>query len=202
MRRAEQAGPPRQAPQPGIRSVPGIRPVGGGRPDADQAVTVLYDTHYRALTQLAALLVSDVALAEEIVQDAFVAIHRAWQHLGDTGRALPYLLRAVVRQSRSGRVARCGPPECSAAAPAAKVQAFAQLEPGTVTALRALPARQREALVLRYYADLPEAQIAAAMGVRARAARLYMARGMSSLTAILDRDHPAAPQSASGASPS
>jgi RNA polymerase sigma factor (sigma-70 family) len=193
MRRAGRAGQPRQAAPGRIRSVP------GGLPEADQAVAALYDTHYRALTQLAALLVSDVALAEEIVQDAFVAIHRAWQHLGDTGRALPYLRRAVVRQSRSGRAARCGPPESSAAAPiapaapAAKVQAFAQLEPGMVTALRALPARQREALVLRYYADLPEAQIAAAMGIRARAARLHVTRGMSSLSAVLDRDHPAPP---------
>jgi RNA polymerase sigma factor (sigma-70 family) len=172
----------------------------GGLPEADQAVAALYDAHYRPLTQMAALLVSDVALAEEIVQDAFVAIHRARQHLQDTGRALPYLLRAVVRRSRSSRAARSGPPERGTGAPEAGAQAFAQLEPGLVTALRALPARQREALVLRYYADLPEAQIAAVMGIRAGAAQLHVARGMSSLRAVLDRGHPASPPSANGAS--
>jgi len=194
MWRAERAGQPGQAARRRIRRRP------GGRPEADQAVTVLYDTHYRALTQLAALLVSDVALAEEIVQDAFVAIHGARQHLGDASRALSYLQRAVVRRSRPGLAARSGRPQRAAGTPAAGVQAFAGLETGMAAALRALPARQREALVLRYYADLAEAEIAAVMGIRARAAQLHVARGMSSLRAVLDRDHPAAPRSASGAS--
>jgi DNA-directed RNA polymerase specialized sigma24 family protein len=181
MRRAERAGPKRQGAWRRLRRVE------GGQSAADQAVTVLYDTHYRALTRLAALLVSDVAAAEEIVQDAFVVIHSGWQHVGDGGMALPCLLRAVVRQSRASRAARGDPPGRQAGTPPeGKVQALAMPEPGLVTALRALPARQREALVLRYYADLPEAQIAAAMGIRARTAHLHVTRGMSSLSAVLE----------------
>ncbi len=59
-----------------------------GAVNADQAVAVLYDTHYGPLTRLAALLASDEAVAEEIVQDAFVAMHGAWRQLRDSDRAL------------------------------------------------------------------------------------------------------------------
>jgi RNA polymerase sigma factor (sigma-70 family) len=158
------------------------------------AVTVLYDMHYRGLTQLAALLVSDLARAEEIVQDAFVAMHGSWLHLGVSDSALPYLRREVVRRSRSSRAARLDRPGRPPLAPEGGISAPARAESGLVAALRGLPARQREALVLRYFADLPETQIAAAMGISARMAHIHLARGMSSLMAVLERGHPAAGQ--------
>ncbi|HEY7881671.1 MAG TPA: SigE family RNA polymerase sigma factor, partial [Streptosporangiaceae bacterium] len=46
--------------------------------DADRAVTVLYAAHYRSLVRLSALLLRDVATAEEVVQDSFVAMHDGW----------------------------------------------------------------------------------------------------------------------------
>ena len=55
-----------------------------------------------------------------------------------------------------------------------------------VTALRRLPARQREALVLRYYLDLPEADVAKAMGFTCGAVKSHTARGLAALRAILD----------------
>src|SRR6516225_7866294 len=70
-------------------------------PDANHAVTALYLAHYRPLVRLAALLVRDLAAAEEIVQDAFVAVHAAWPRLPDADHALPYLRRSVIDRSRS-----------------------------------------------------------------------------------------------------
>src|SRR5450755_584503 len=92
------------------------------------AVTVLYDTHYRGLTRLAALLVSDLAMAEDIVQDAFVAMHGAWVQLGGSERALAYLQRAVVRRSHSSRAARSDPPGRQAVPPEGTAQAHTQPE--------------------------------------------------------------------------
>ena len=78
--------------------------------DADQAVAVLYHAHYCALTRLAALLVSDVAAAEEIVQAAYATLHGASRHLRDSEKALAYLLRKVVIGARSCQAARLAPP--------------------------------------------------------------------------------------------
>jgi DNA-directed RNA polymerase specialized sigma24 family protein len=142
---------------------------GGAGRDADAAVGVLYDTHYRRLTRLAALLAADEAIAEEIVRDAFVAMHAAWRQLRDSDRALRYLQETVVRRSRSQ-------------------QAPAPSGPGLVAALRSLPGPQREALVLRYYEDMPQARIASVMGISRQAVSSHIARGMSALQAILGSD--------------
>ena len=72
-------------------------------------------------------------------------------------------------------------------APSAEQGAITELErSAVVAALRKLPDRQREALVLRYYGDLTEAQIAAAMGISRGAVKSHTARGMSSLRAVLE----------------
>jgi RNA polymerase sigma factor (sigma-70 family) len=57
-----------------------------------------------------------------------------------------------------------------------------------VTALRSLPPRQREALVLRYYGDLSEAQIALAMGISRGAVKSHTARAIASLRAVLETE--------------
>ncbi len=69
--------------------------------DADEAVTALYTAHYRSLVRMSALLLRDVDAAEEVVQDAFVAMHGAWRRLRDPERALAYLRQTVVNRSRS-----------------------------------------------------------------------------------------------------
>ena len=150
--------------------------------DADQAVAVLYEAHYCALTRLAALLVSDVAAAEEIVQAAFAAMHGGWRHLQDSDKALAYLLRKVVIGARSHHAASPALPSRQPALPQAGQPAITAPQ-ALVAALHALPARQREALVLRYYAGLPGTQIAAAMGVSTRAVTGHIGRGLSSLQA-------------------
>ena len=141
---------------------------------ADQAVTVLYHAHSRSLARIAVLLVGDILQAEEIVQDAYVATHRAWRRIEDGDKALGYLRRAVVIGTRSQTVAPSGQ---------ARIP-----ETPLVAVLSGLPARQREALVLKYYADWPEPQIATAMGISRYALKAHLRLGMSALQACLAPD--------------
>jgi RNA polymerase sigma-70 factor (sigma-E family) len=172
--------------------VPQAGPVPATRPDASHAVTALYLAHYRPLVKTAALLVHDLATAEEIVQEAFVAVHAAWRRLPDAGHALPYLHRSVIDRSRSAlRYRAVADKLAPAAAPGpARPDADreASIEPESsafVSALWTLPARQREVVVLRYFADLPETQIASATGISEAAVRSHGARAMPSLQAEL-----------------
>jgi len=161
--------------------------------NADLAVTELYSMHYRALVRLAALLVRDTPTAEEVVQDAFVAMHGGWQRLRDAEKALAYLRQAVVNRSRSvlrhrtvvDKNLQKAPPDM----PSAEHGAMVLLERhAVVVALRDLPERQREAIVLRYYADLSEAEIAATMGISRGAVKSHTARGMTALRAALEQE--------------
>jgi DNA-directed RNA polymerase specialized sigma24 family protein len=151
--------------------------------EADRVVAVLYRAHYQSLARIAALLVSDASAAEEIVQSAFVSLHRARPHPDDEDRALAYLRRAVVSATRSRDTAPAGSPSRPGGVPHASWPGHSI--PGTllVAALQALPHRQREALVLRYYAQWPDAQIAAAMGISGRAVVRQAERGISTLRA-------------------
>ncbi len=160
---------------------------------ADDAVYALYAEHYKSLVRLAAMLVRDTPTAEEVVQDAFVAMHGGWQRLEDTDKALAYLRQAVVNKSRSVLRHRVvveknlqnAPPDM----PSAEHGAFAMLErDAVIKALRKLPERQREAIVLRYYADLSEADIAATMRISRGAVKSHTARGMSALRTALEEE--------------
>jgi RNA polymerase sigma-70 factor (sigma-E family) len=161
--------------------------------DAGGALTALYRAHYRSLARLAALLVGDVATAEEVVQDCFVAMHGGWRRLRDDEKALSYLRQSVVNRARSVLRHRVvvdrNAPRPAPDMPSAEQGAIVLLErSAVVSALQALPARQREALVLRYYADLPEAGIASVMGISRGAVKSHTARAMSSLRAVLENE--------------
>ena len=158
---------------------------------ADWAVTALYSLHFQTLVRTAVLLVRDVPTAEDIVQDSFVALHDGWQRLKDPDKALAYLHQAVVNRSRSvlrhravvDKYPQKAPPDM----PSAEQGALVLLErDAVVTALRDLTERQREAIVLRYYADLSEAEIARAMGISRGAVKSHTARGMAALRAELE----------------
>ncbi len=140
--------------------------------DTDQAMSRLYAQNYRPLVRLAALLVGDPAVAETIVQDAFVDLHCAWPGRSGPGAALAQLRRAVIERSR------LVPTATATATVAAEPSAF-------VAALRRLPTRQREVLVLHYFADLTEAQIAAATGIDPATVRSHIALAFSLLRAEL-----------------
>ena len=156
-------------------------------------VTEIYDGEYKSLVRLAVLLVHDVPTAEEVVQDAFEAMHTALRRLRDSEKALSYLRQAVVNKSRSvlrhRTVVDKNAPKPAPDEPSAEHAAMALIErTAVVAALRALPERQREAIVLRYYAVFSEADIAAAMGISRGAVKSHTARGMTALRSILEQE--------------
>jgi RNA polymerase sigma-70 factor (sigma-E family) len=174
---------------PAVFMAPGAARTGS---NADWAVTELYSLHFRALVRMAALLVRDVPTAEDVVQDSFVAMHAGWHRLRNTESALAYLRHAVLNRSRSVLRHRAvvdkhlpnPPPDM----PSAEYGALARLEESAVVAaLRQLPGRQREAIVLRYYGDFSEAETAAAMGISCGAVKSHTARAMAALRADLEQ---------------
>jgi RNA polymerase sigma-70 factor (sigma-E family) len=160
---------------------------------AELAVVELYSMHYSALVRLAAMLVRDTPTAEEVVQDAFIAMHDGWERLRDAEKALAYMRQAVVNRSRSvlrhRMVVEKNQQKPSPDMPSAEHGALALLERSAViAALRGLPERQREVIVLRYYADLSEAEIASAMKISRGAVKSHTSRGMAALRAALEQD--------------
>jgi RNA polymerase sigma-70 factor (sigma-E family) len=159
--------------------------------DADGALTAIYAAHYRSLVRLASFLLRDPGQAEEVVQDAFVAMHGSWRRLRDPEKAESYLRQAVVNKSRSGlrrrKVEAKHAPKATPDAPSAEYGALGELDRSAVIdALRLLPRRQREVLVLRYYGDLSEAQIAETLGISPGAVKSHASRGMSALRTTLE----------------
>jgi RNA polymerase sigma-70 factor (sigma-E family) len=160
---------------------------------ADLAIIELYSVQYKALVRLAAVLVRDTSTAEEVVQEAFISMHDSWHRLKDSEKALAYLRQAVVNGSRSvlrhRTVVEKHAPKPAPDMPSAEHGAMALLERSAViAALSHLPERQREAIVLRYYADLSEADIAAAMRISRGAVKSHTARAMAALKAALEQD--------------
>lgn len=155
------------------------------------ALTELYTAQYQPLVRLASMLVRDTGTAEEVVQDAFVALYCGWSGLRDTANARSYLHHSVVNRSRSvlrrravadKHVVALAPQDVSADQPAVALMERSAM----AAALRLLPGRQREALVLRFYADLSEADVAKAMGITRGAVKSHTARAMTTLRKILD----------------
>ena len=159
---------------------------GFGRQDA---VASLFLAHHRRLVGLAALLVDDRETAEDVVQEAFVNLHRRWSHLRDQRLAVSYLNRAVVNGGRDrlrhGRrsavlLPRMVPvPEYrhSAEQDAVRHEEADRLW----KAITALPYRQRQVLVLRYYLDLSEAEIADTLEVSRGSVKKHASRGLAAL---------------------
>ena len=160
-------------------------------PAADQAMVRLYRRNFNGLVRLASVVLRDTATAEEVVQDAFINMHRGWHRLRDEENALAYLRQAVVNRARSVLrhrvIVERNAPKAMPDLPSAEDGAISMFERAAVIdALRDLPGRQREALILRYYADLSEAEIAAAMGISKGSVKSHTARGMTALRTALE----------------
>jgi RNA polymerase sigma-70 factor (sigma-E family) len=151
----------------------------------------LYQEHRWSLVRLATLLLHDPVDAEEVVQDAFVQAHLAWGRLREPGRGLAYLRSAVLNGARSRLRHRKVVARYDAAPHGAQLSPEAATEAGddrrrVMAALRSLPDRQRECLVLRYYLELSEAEIAAALGISAGSVKTHAHRGLAALAARLE----------------
>lgn len=138
------------------------------------ALLDLYRSDFVGLVRLAVLVGADRSVAEELVQDAFVAAHRAWDGVREP---LPYLRRTVVnrchtwgRRQSLERVRR----------PAPALDAVLGADE-LWDALAKLPDRQRTAIVARYYLDLPDPEIADLLGCRPATVRTAIHRGLAVL---------------------
>jgi RNA polymerase sigma-70 factor (sigma-E family) len=160
--------------------------------DADAAVAALYRSHRLPLVRLARLLVDDIETAEDVVQDAFAALHRRWGSIAAPDAAIGYLRSSVVNGSRSvlrrRRTVRANPwPDASrwrgddADAPVLLAEEHREV----LDALGRLPSRQREVIVLRYWAQLSEAEIAATLGISVGAVKSTASRGRDAIATML-----------------
>ena len=163
------------------------------RASADEAVEALYAAHWVGLVRLAALLLRDQRAAEDVTQDAFIALHRRWGRLRDPEHALAYLRRSVVNGCRSAHrrsaVADRHRPDPLADTASAEASVLAVERRATVlAAVAALPRRQREVLVLRHWLDLSEADIAATLRISRGSVKTHSSRGLSTLRTTLEPD--------------
>jgi RNA polymerase sigma-70 factor (sigma-E family) len=156
-----------------------------------EAVTALYQAHALGLIRLAVVMLGDRPAAEDVVQEAFCGLYRRWHSLFDTGKALSYVRSSVIngcrtvlrRRRRQGGLdpSTGDPPSESAEAAALISEEHRQV----LTAIRRLPARQREALVLRFYLDLDEEEIAASMRISRGTVKSTTSRALAALGRIL-----------------
>jgi RNA polymerase sigma-70 factor (sigma-E family) len=156
---------------------------------AGAGVTELYQAHALGLMRLAHIMLGDRPSAEDVVQEAFCGLYRRWSHLSDAGHALQYLRASVLNGCRSLQRRRARPPvqprdgQPVVSAEAAVITGEERRE--VMRALRRLPDRQREALVLRYYLDLSAEEIAATMGIGPSSVRSAIHRALASLGRML-----------------
>jgi RNA polymerase sigma-70 factor (sigma-E family) len=167
---------------PGVSITMTIVPIDSppAAPAWDDALVAVYRRHFASLVRTAYLVSGRADQAEELVQDAFVRTHRAGSRVRDP---LPYVRTAVLngcrslgRRQRLERDRRPAPPD--------------PVPPGADElwdALAVLTDRQRAAIVLRFYLDLPDADIAAALGCREATVRTSVHRALAKLRKEIDR---------------
>ena len=158
--------------------------------DLGAQLRTLYDTNYRSLVKLASFYVDDVGSCEEVVQDAFVQL-LAGRRVTAAGTEAAYLRSAVLNGARSAlrkrRVRREKKPQASGPFPSAEPAALdLVIRDEVLQALRSLPRRQSDVLVLRYYLDLSEAEIAHTLDMARGTVKSHAHRGLKSLADLLE----------------
>jgi RNA polymerase sigma-70 factor (sigma-E family) len=152
---------------------------------AEAAVSALYRANAVSLIRLAYVMLDDLPGAEDVVQEAFCGLYRRWDRLKDADSATFYVRAAVLNGCRSALRRRAVRRRVLADQPAA-VSAEAVVLSGeereeVIRAVGRLPRRQREALVLRFYLDLPDDQIARVMGIRPGTVRSTTCRALEAV---------------------
>jgi RNA polymerase sigma-70 factor (sigma-E family) len=155
-------------------------------------IPALYEIHWRPLVRLAVLLVDDVSSAEDVVQDAFISLHRKVDSLRDPDAALAYVRTSVVNLSRSvlrrRHVARkhlkVAEPEATAAADHDVL--LRDEHRATLAAVHDLPQRQQEVLILRYWSGLSEQEIARTLGISVGSVKSAASRARAALERVLE----------------
>lgn len=164
------------------------------RETATEGISQLYESHWTGVVRLCWLLLHDQQAAEDVAQDAYIATYRNWDRLREEEAAVAYLRRCAVNGARSvlrhlvvvrreiqaeaGRADAAG----RLTSPSSDEAALLRLDGDQLmAALATLPDRQREVIVLRYYSDLSEAQIAEALDISPGSVKTHAYRGLRAL---------------------
>lgn len=161
--------------------------------DSQRLISELYRRHGLSLVRTALLFVGDKPTAEDVVQDAFVGLYRAMHRLRDPDKALAYLRASVVNGCRSvhrdRHRARRRQVEHAAPVWSAESAALAREESRlALQAVSRLPRRAREVLALRYYLDMPDAEIAVALGISRGSVSSTVSRALAALSRELKEE--------------
>lgn len=170
----------------GLGPEPWVPPTVG---DRDSIVSELFVGHHRRLVGLASLLVGDRGTAEDVVQEAFAGLCRRWRHLRDPGAAVQFLNKAVVngacdslrRRPRADTAVLRLVPRSELLESAEHTVVEHQEADRLWAAVTTLPMRQRQVLVLRYYLDQSEAEIADTLGISPGSVKKHASRGIAAL---------------------
>ena len=165
------------------------RPLREAGDSAEVAVSALYQASAVSLIRLAWIMLGDRPSAEDVVQEAFCDLYRRWDRLAEADSALYYVRSSVLNGCRSllrrravrRRSVEYELPEISPEAVVLSGEERVEL----IRALGRLPDRQREALVLRFYLDLSDEEIARVMGIRQSTVRSNAHRGLVALARVL-----------------
>jgi RNA polymerase sigma-70 factor (sigma-E family) len=167
---------------------------------AERHVTALYQAHALSLARLALVMLGDRPAAEDVVQDAFLGLYRRWDRLADPAVAQSYLRTSVLNGCRTALRSRprhgvlsdgTDAHEAALAGPLLSLESaeatvvHGEEHRAVLAAIRRLPARQREALVLRYYLDLTEEQTADAMQVSRGTVKSATSRAIAAVGRML-----------------
>jgi RNA polymerase sigma-70 factor (sigma-E family) len=163
----------------------------GSKDEARASVAALFDVYYVELVATARFLVDDRETAEDVVMEAFLSLHRHWASLRNPNEAHRYLRSSVLNGSRSQLRKRIVRRRHEGPEPAMQASLEDVATAGTehitlVEALRALPSRQREVLVLRYYLGMQEAEVAGQLGIATGSVKQHSSRGLAALAHVLE----------------
>jgi RNA polymerase sigma-70 factor (sigma-E family) len=163
--------------------------------DKDAAVEALFREHFGTMVRLAFCLLGDRSAAEDVAQEAFVALHLHWGNLRDRGALLPYVRSVVFNQCRSrqrwlvrGRRALTdlGAPDSVPSSEDAAVLVDETHRLGR--AIRDLPRRQREVIVCRFLLGLSEAETSAELDMSVGSVKQHTHRARAALQAVMGAD--------------
>jgi RNA polymerase sigma-70 factor (sigma-E family) len=171
---------------------------GEADPLAAPTIAELFRERHAELVRLAVMMVGDQATAEDIVQDVFARLQARWDQVAESRTLLAYVRSAVLNGCKSALRRRGIARRVAQAQEAlAKRQDLDSAEQEVIaaedrrrllTALAKLPRRRREVLVLRYYLDLSETEIAAVLGISNGTVKSNAARGLAALARIIGDD--------------
>jgi RNA polymerase sigma-70 factor (sigma-E family) len=159
--------------------------------DPAEEITALYEAHALGFVKLAVLMTGDQTAAEDIVQDAFLGLYRRWHSVREPDKVLSYIRSCVLNGCRTfhrvryrrERIVFDPRPDADSAE---NLAVLGETNRAVLAAIRRLPPRQREAVVLRYYLDMTEDQTAQAMGVSRGAVKSATFRGLAALARMLE----------------